>query len=177
MPPNIAPIQRAVDQEALSIALAVIRSSSSTMFGKAARSAVTYTPCNSIINPDRVTNHHISSGPSTRRNESANPTCSRLAHNIKLLRLNLSANNPLTGCEIAKRAILTENKMPRRNSEPEYSRIKKNNAMVLNHSPSNEITEAAHNRLNLALLKKNSTYPLVNVTPPRQSNYSHLSCK
>tara|TARA_B100000035_G_C20549560_1_gene357571 strand:- start:114 stop:302 length:189 start_codon:yes stop_codon:yes gene_type:complete len=60
------------------------------------------------------------------------------------------------GWDIAKRAILTENRMPRRNSDPEYSRIKKNKAMVLNHSPSNEITEAAHNLLNFALLKKNS---------------------
>lgn len=58
---------------------------------------------------------------------------------------------------MAKSAILTENKIPKRNSEPEYSKIKKNNAMVLNHSPSNEITEAAHSLLNLALLKKNST--------------------
>ena len=57
---------------------------------------------------------------------------------------------------MAKSAILTENKIPNRNSEPEYSRIKKNNAIVLNHSPSNEITEAAHNLLNLGLLKKNS---------------------
>ena len=78
---------------------------------------------------------------------------------------------------MANRAILTENKIPKRNSEPEYSKIKKNKAMVLNHSPSNEITEAAHNLLNLALLKKNSTYPLVNFTPPLQSNHSHLLCK
>lgn len=58
---------------------------------------------------------------------------------------------------MAKRAIRTENKIPNRNSEPEYSKIKKNSAIVLNHSPSNEITEAAHNLLNFALLKKNST--------------------
>ena len=41
IPPSIAPIHRADDQDALSIALAVMRSSSSTIFGKAARSAVT----------------------------------------------------------------------------------------------------------------------------------------
>ena len=41
IPPNIAPIHREADHEAESIALAISRSSSSTMFGKAARSAVT----------------------------------------------------------------------------------------------------------------------------------------
>ena len=41
IPPSIAPTQSAVDQDALSIALAVIKSSSSTIFGSAALSAVT----------------------------------------------------------------------------------------------------------------------------------------
>ena len=41
IPPSIAPIHNAVDHEALSIAFAVIRSSSSTILGNAARSAVT----------------------------------------------------------------------------------------------------------------------------------------
>ena len=51
--------------------------------------------------------------------------------------------------------------MPSKNSEPEYSKIRKNNAIVLNHSPSNEITDAAHNLRYLALLEKNSMYPFV----------------
>ena len=45
--------------------------------------------------------------------------------------------------------------MPSKNSEPEYSRIKKNKAIVLNHSPIQDITEANQNRLNLWFLKKN----------------------
>lgn len=55
------------------------------------------------------------------------------------------------GWDMANKAILTENKIPNKNSEPENSRIKKNNAIVLNHSPNNEMTDAAHKRLNLGL--------------------------
>ena len=72
-PPSIAPVHSAVDQEALPIAFAVIKSSSATILGTAALSAVTYTPCSSIIMPETVISHHISSGPSTRMNDNANP--------------------------------------------------------------------------------------------------------
>ncbi len=44
IPPSIAPKHSAVDHDALPIAFAVIRSSSGTMFGNAAFSAVAYTP-------------------------------------------------------------------------------------------------------------------------------------
>ena len=44
IPPSIAPMQRAVDQDALPMAFAVSKSSSSTTLGTAALSAVTYTP-------------------------------------------------------------------------------------------------------------------------------------
>ena len=93
----------------------------------------------------------MSSSPSTNRKDRARPTCNMLDQSINFFRLILSANNPLIGWDMANKAILTENKIPNKNSEPENSRIKKNNAIVLNHSPNNEMTDAAHKRLNLGL--------------------------
>ena len=87
--------------------------------------------------------------------------------NIKPLRFNLSANRPLIGWDSPNSNILTEKRTPSKNSEPEYSKMRKKSAIVLNHSPSSDITVAAHNLLYLGLLEKNSMYPLVNFIPPR----------
>ena len=88
------------------------------------------------MTPDTVISHHISSGPSTKINVRARKICTTFDHNIKDFRFNLSASNPLIGWEIPNKIILTENNMPSRNSEPEYSNIRRNKAIVLNHSPS-----------------------------------------
>ena len=73
------------------------------------------------------------------------------------------------GCDTANKAIRTLKRAPNKNSEPEYSRMRKNSAMVLNHSPIQEITAANQNLLNAGFLRMNEIYPEDKIIPPRQN--------
>ena len=145
-PPENAPKHKAADHVALSSAFAVAKSSSLTIFGRAARSAVTYNPCNAIMIPEIVNIHHMSSGPLTPMNASANPIWNTLVTIINFLRLTRSARRPNNGCIRAKAPILTAIKIPSSNSESVYSSISKKRAIVLNHSPNMDTKAANQNR-------------------------------
>ena len=96
-PPSIAPIHNAEDHDAASRAFAVARFSSDTMFGSAARSAVTYAPCRSIINPESPSIHPMSSGPFTPRKHKARKIWMKFEAIMMCLRFIRSANRPLIG--------------------------------------------------------------------------------
>ena len=132
-PPANAQKHNAADHVALSRALAVAKSSSLTIFGRAALSAVTYKPCNAIIIPEIVNIHHISSGPFTQMKAKASPIWNRLVTIINFFLLTRSASKPKSGCMSANEPILTAIKIPRSNSDSVYLSIKMNNAIVLNH--------------------------------------------
>ena len=125
MPPSMAPRHNAVDHDAASRALAVARSSSDTRLGKAARSAVMYTPCRTIIKPDSPIIQTMSLESLTSRKHKAKPACSKFETTMSIFLLYRSASSPMNGCSMANPAILTVNSMPRRNSLPVYSRMRK----------------------------------------------------